>query len=1223
MSITKLHASMTKISLAILTAVSSLSLSSCQDEDYGFSAQEIRDAAYDRNFIAKYGEIAPNQSWDLTRLNANGRVQTRAISGVQVTTMSDWYYVDHSIITDFNDLLPEGPAGSNNKSKGTTNFDLTSNGVFYIIPVYQGQSGVGSELWMTVSYDGQTEDYLVWGRGRLVEEMTTIQRQNLGSMDYVNLLNNRTYFSNVDWYEDYNAGKYLASTREAVSTRTKPIKCVIPVGAEIKLYLKITQGHMTYRSHGNDFDGLSARGISKYKEPNLAMTGDILGADKGKMMKLDPRFTMPDNLAQFGSQAMYIACEDAWVPSDNLPIKKYDGPTEDRYGKRGYELYKGFAEDDTSLKLKNVSDDQSSFDYEVTVGPNDWGGDNDMNDLVFLFVSDKLPDAVVANTVEKRYLIEDLGSIVDWDFNDVVLDMVQNTDDDGNVTQTAYLRHLCGTTPFELFVGPYGDFQNSEKLNFQSNRLSYLSTKVEGVDATLIDGEVMDKSVCLSDVSYVIPGNKWNPDENNVWVRVYQNRDYAVRPNDKNDGGDEYGGTVTRPTNDRVINGVVTTWFNTTTFQSFAFPRTGKVPRIIAVDTDHEWTAENVDIEIENWTVCQVNASVLDGVGGTVTGGGTYKAGGSATLMASANDGYRFIHWTDGTIVLSTASTYELSNLENGRTYNCYAVFRDVRDSRTLTGWSATGNATSDIFGYSVSLANNQSLKDALDDGYNTIIVQTNSDKKSGIFGLANSPDVDFVIEGSDALEYKLTDGVGEYVLSPKQIAYLKSGGSLVVRGRTTGCTIDAISMKKTSPIFTINLKPIDKVDGKNVGYVSATGGRSIYSGSPIREKNGYNVFGQASFSAGDVVTLTPTPIEGYRFSHWLQYANGSFTGSPINSIYQESVAISSERSLQAVFAQRMINYNVVNGETIDLQYSVGGSSYATVSSSGTHLEKNGTVKVKITSLNNSTTWYDNDNKLDKCLFDIEFGAEKKENVALNGEVEFTAVNGKDLALKVTVKYLVLPSVNLDGNSRTNTSSGTPSLKVTYNKSDSYSASYYPKGAEVTLTANSGTENSENLYAYAFDHWSSTTDKFKLSRKMTVSTVHYPVAYFFSLPQYAYYYDYKTVDNNEAYEIMAYGENNDKFYNAIKNKNNKRVTLIFNSNVNGNIHFSTANNPNGSSGWTDITIQSVGAATVSVNTNKLVFTLTDSEIETIHSAGGLVVRNETGNQIGINRLYID
>lgn len=68
-----------------------------------------------------------------------------------------------------------------------------------------------------------------------------------------------------------------------------------------------------------------------------------------------------------------------------------------------------------------------------------------------------------------------------------------------------------------------------------------------------------------------------------------------------------------------------------------------------------------VTYEIPTYTI---TANVNNSYGGTVSGGGTYESGSSATLTAKANDGYKFIKWSDGvttasrTVTVTGAATY-------------------------------------------------------------------------------------------------------------------------------------------------------------------------------------------------------------------------------------------------------------------------------------------------------------------------------------------------------------------------------------------------------------------------------------------------------------------------------------------------------------------------------------------------------------------------------------
>src|SRR2546422_613940 len=44
--------------------------------------------------------------------------------------------------------------------------------------------------------------------------------------------------------------------------------------------------------------------------------------------------------------------------------------------------------------------------------------------------------------------------------------------------------------------------------------------------------------------------------------------------------------------------------------------------------------------------------------GGSTTGGGTFVAGTSHTVMATANNGYMFVNWTEASTVVSTSASY-------------------------------------------------------------------------------------------------------------------------------------------------------------------------------------------------------------------------------------------------------------------------------------------------------------------------------------------------------------------------------------------------------------------------------------------------------------------------------------------------------------------------------------------------------------------------------------
>lgn len=174
--------------------------------------------------------------------------------------------------------------------------------------------------------------------------------------------------------------------------------------------------------------------------------------------------------------------------------------------------------------------------------------DHDYNDVVFMiygepYVPQTFKVEEFETTYSKRYMIEDLGSTDDFDFNDIVVDVQETftqkktTDQQGIETisdpvlkgQKAILRHRGGILPFELTIG---------------------DTNLGKMDGVLSDDP---------NTEFTVTG--WNRNSNNISIKVYQ-------------------GT------------------NSQTATEVNFPKDGAIPMIIATDTNEDWSAERVEF---NW----------------------------------------------------------------------------------------------------------------------------------------------------------------------------------------------------------------------------------------------------------------------------------------------------------------------------------------------------------------------------------------------------------------------------------------------------------------------------------------------------------------------------------------------------------------------------------------------------------------------------------------------
>ena len=280
------------------------------------------------------------------------------------------------------------------------------------------------------------------------------------------------------------------NTLKATAVRSVPYTFKnLPVGADMYFYLDIT----TSGSGGWDWWDEVKQEYHPWKMYYMNNVGDHMTSVDQMMLALQG-FEKPSNVPA-GYEYMLIGCEDA-----------------------------------------NLAD-------------SDW----DMNDVVFLVYGQKIPKPIeitegttVYDSRTVRYMVEDLGSTDDFDFNDIVIDVTENKAktpvytngvltswNEGETTQKAVIRHLGGTLPFLLTIGN----KQLPELGGQSTFQTSPNTE------------------------YDVTG--WNINSHNISVQVQQKD------------------------NQGVYNNVV-------------FPRAGEAPMIIAVDPSQGWMTERQSVP-ESW----------------------------------------------------------------------------------------------------------------------------------------------------------------------------------------------------------------------------------------------------------------------------------------------------------------------------------------------------------------------------------------------------------------------------------------------------------------------------------------------------------------------------------------------------------------------------------------------------------------------------------------------
>lgn len=195
------------------------------------------------------------------------------------------------------------------------------------------------------------------------------------------------------------------------------------------------------------------------------------------------------------------------------------------------------------FKVKNITNYR---EIKINVTGQDertyWGfdcdGDEDYSDVICLVRDFKNPDPI-----KKRYMIEDLGTTGDFDFNDIVVDF----EDDLMGNQKAIIRAMGGTLDFTLNV-------NGQAVWTKSINGPKLAEPVQVIDMVNTKPEIAFNKVIDQ---FKVTG--WNPTANNISVTVTYK-----------DETSETGSTI----------------------YTIPFPKVGQVPMMFATDVLVPWMEE-------------------------------------------------------------------------------------------------------------------------------------------------------------------------------------------------------------------------------------------------------------------------------------------------------------------------------------------------------------------------------------------------------------------------------------------------------------------------------------------------------------------------------------------------------------------------------------------------------------------------------------------------------
>lgn len=537
---------------------------------------------HEQAFVAQYGEIDADKSWDLTSWAAANRAaeqETRAegdkpklVENTHFKTATDWYRVPGNVLVWMKANLIEA---HDNRMLGESFMLKLPKNDFAIIPIYQGVSCITSELEMKVNGYDMTR---VWVKSHDLRVTDAENPNELADADWkipgyydgfandyvLNGLNSEDAIYTLNEFRDTDeAHRAPSSLINATGIKSKPIYFDVSEinsanDENVAMYMSLHNIHMSMNQGWMSEPGHRLTSINA----NGYMRAMKVPAENTPALSSLPENPYASDAAgrQPGSEVMIVGCEDA-----------------------------------------------------------DLGGtDNDLNDIVFMIVGyPNLPEIIpTTETIRKRYMCEDLGNNFDFDFNDVVVDVTQTRsltiktsegynigsffDDtqnehgleiiaetvEGTLKQTATIAHLCGTLPFAIKVG-----------DVQFPVISDPTNRDRTMDelwgwATPIPTEAPEpvaKKATGWNPNYTREITGWNPWTNNISILV------GGFSKDGLNGGDG-NWTSSNTFDENQFKGFYDFGYENTRFASF--PEDGTVPYIIATDQNVKWMEENQHIPL-------------------------------------------------------------------------------------------------------------------------------------------------------------------------------------------------------------------------------------------------------------------------------------------------------------------------------------------------------------------------------------------------------------------------------------------------------------------------------------------------------------------------------------------------------------------------------------------------------------------------------------------------
>ena len=299
-------------------------------------------------------------------------------------------------------------------------------------------------------------------------------------------------------------------------------------------------------------------------------------------------------------------------------------------------------------------------------------------------------------------------------------------------------------------------------------------------------------------------------------------------------------------------------------------------PRTITVNNNMSFTAY---FNTQEYTII---TNVTPAGSGTVTGGGTYPYGATATLTATPNTGYEFLQWSDGSLqnprvitVTGNATYTALFSNGSGEMYTLTVRSNSVFLGEAYGSGTYPAGSSVEISAYPTAYAHFVKWDDGNTENPRTVVV--NSDMEF-VAEFAATQNYTITVESADP-ERGQAFGSGTYREGTEvQIAAVAFGGYMFEKWQDGNTQNPRTIIVNGDATYTAHF-----VENSVVTYTITL----------ISNTNEGSVSGGGTYLAGATATIQAFPNPGYVFSKW----------SDDNTDNPRTITVNSDLTLAAFFA--------------------------------------------------------------------------------------------------------------------------------------------------------------------------------------------------------------------------------------------------------------------------------------------------------------------------------